>query len=455
MVKMQDFLFGNFIIPAYFSSKGLNRYKHYYELEKRDFLTLKELEDIQWSRLKSIIDHCYRNIPYYTNLFNQLNIIPSDINSLAMYSSLIPELKKQDIRENFDKLIDPRLPKNKICSDSTSGSTGIPLQLARSVEDQEFGFSLRYRSNAWCGWNFYDKSVWFVSDTRHITEISKLKGKIGLWIKRRLLIDTKNCTKTNMYKWVDQIKSFKPKQVYGYSSLLAEFSQFLLENNIKIEGIEGVYSTAEVLKDRKIMSQAFNAPVYDQYGASEVPCIAHECKKGNMHINIDEVLIEFADIDSNSDIKKIICTPLYIYGMPLLRYEIGDTAIPALKQCDCGLPYPVMELKVGRASDNILSPTGKIVSGITFGWYLTDATNGIRRFQLIQENISDFIISIEAESDLNEKNEKTIRELMHEMLNTMDINVKFEYPEKILPGNNGKYRPIISKVANYSEKSII
>lgn len=445
---MQDFLFKNIIIPSYFNYKGNNRYKYYYDLKDRDFLSIEELQDIQWKRLRLLIEHCYRYIPYYTDLFNSLNIIPSDINSFEDYAKLVPELTKQNIRENFDNLIDPRLPKSKICSDSTSGSTGLPLQLARSLEDQEFGFALRYRSNEWCGWNFYDKSVWFVSDTRRITELNKLKGKIGLWIKRRLLIDTKKCTKDNMYHWVEQIKRFKPKQVYGYSSLLAEFSRFVLENNIKINGIEGVYSTAEVLKDREIMSRAFNAPVYDQYGASEVPCIAHECKKGNMHINIDEVLVEFVDMESNSEIKKIICTPLYIYGMPLLRYELGDTAIPSMNQCDCGLPYPVMELKVGRASDNIISPTGKLVSGITFGWYLTDATKNIARFQLVQENISDFVISIEGEDQFKEENEIIIRELMHEMLNSTDINVQFEYPEKILPGSNGKYRPIVSKVAH-------
>ena len=193
------------------------------------------------------------------------------------------------------------------------------------------------------------------------------------------------------------------------------------------------------------MSLAYNAPVYDQYGASEVPCIAHECKKGKMHLNIDEVLLEFVDIPGTPDIKKVVCTPLYIYGMPLLRYDLGDSAVPSTKQCDCGLPYPVIELKVGRVSDNIISPTGKIVSGITFGWYLTEATQGISQFQLVQEEVDNFTIKIVSEHKENEENERHIRELLHEMLNTSDIKINFEYTDVILPGSNGKYRPIISK----------
>ncbi|MFH0702584.1 MAG: hypothetical protein V2B14_03475 [bacterium] len=442
---MQNFLFKNFIIPAYSKYKKLNRFNYYKELKKRDFLTLEELKEIQYKKLKLLIYHCYYNIPYYNRLFKQLEIHPIDIKNLEDFSK-IPILEKQDIRNNFKNLINPNLPENKIFYDSTSGSTGIPLKLARSTEDNEYGFALRYRSNAWCGWEFQHKSVWFVSDTRHITELDKAKGRLALWIKRRLLIDTKKITKKNMYKWVEQIKNFKPAQVYGYSSLLAEFSEFLIDKNINIEGIKGVFSTAETLRKRQTISKAFNAPVYNQYGASEIPCIAHECRHGNMHLNIDEVLVEFIDISESPNIKKLILTPLYLYGMPLLRYDLQDAAVSGTKQCDCGLPYPVIELKIGRISDNILSPKGKLVPGVTLSWYITDATENIKQYQIIQENISDFTIKLVSEEKFRAKNELSIKELMFEMLNTTEINIKFEYHEEILPDSNGKYRPIKSKV---------
>lgn len=450
ITMVSDALFKKVIMPFYYSFRGYNRINYYNDLKQRDNLSTEELTSMQFRRLKILLEHCYSNVPYYKNMFNKLGIHPTMIKTVSDYSNLVPVLTKQDIRENLEYLVDPNIPKSQICYDSTSGSTGIPLQLIRSKEDQEYGFAMRYRSNAWCGWKYYDKSVWFVSDTRHIKELDRLKGRLGLWAKRRLLINTKKITKENMFNWVKQIRSHKPNFVYGYSSLLAEFSQFILENNIEISRIEGVYSTAEVLRSREIISRAFNAPVYDQYGASEVPCIAHECKNGSMHINIDELLIEFIDLEPNSEIKKIICTPLYLYGMPFLRYDLQDAAIPSEKKCDCGLPYPVMELKVGRASDNLISPTGKIVSGITFSWYITDATKGIKQYQIIQEDISKFLVRLVVDKNNieNEKNIRNIMELLWEMLETKDIKIKFEYVEKILPGKNGKYRPIISNVIN-------
>ncbi|MCK7527892.1 MAG: hypothetical protein MZV64_64960 [Ignavibacteriales bacterium] len=202
-----------------------------------------------------------------------------------------------------------------------------------------------------------------------------------------------------MFKWAEWIQKFSPNQVYGYSSLLGNFSEFLLENNIQIQGVKGVFSTAEPLRQKEAMEKAFKAPVYNQYGCSEIPCVAHECKKGNMHLNSDEIIVEFEDIPENPDIKKMICTLLYLKAMPFIRYDVGDIAIPSEKQCDCGLPYPVIELKIGRISDNLISASGKLVSGVTIAWYIVDALKEVRKYQVIQNKLSD--ITVKLVSDKN------------------------------------------------------
>ncbi|EKE04532.1 MAG: hypothetical protein ACD_20C00052G0007 [uncultured bacterium] len=450
---MQDFIFKNFIFPLFYKYKKQNRIKYYHELRKRDFLTHEELLEIQTKRLKSLLNHCYSNIPYYRGLFDKLDMHPEDIKDLNDFSK-IPELRKQNVRDDYEKLIDPRLPKSHICYSATGGSTGIPLKIHKSLEDQEFGFALRYRANAWCGWEVWNKSLWVVSDLKRLDELTTPKKRLGLLLKRRLLLDTKNYTKENMYNWVKQINAYKPKHVYGYSTLLTEFSEFLAENNITIEGIKGVFSTAEPLIARGTMSRAFNAPVYDQYGASEIPCIAHECKKGNMHINIDEVLVEFIDVEGCDEVKRIVCTPLYIYGMPLLRYDLGDCATHNFKKCDCGLPYPVMELKVGRLSDNFLSPVGKLVPTCNIGWHIAHVTKDIKQFQIIQETVSDFIIRLVSSEELKEENEENLKTLLKGLLGTSYVNIQFEYLNEIPPGSNGKYRATISKVAaNFNKVS--
>jgi phenylacetate-CoA ligase len=448
---MNKLFYKYIVMPFFFRLKNLKRFRYYKEIKERDYLTVEELKKIQWRKLKLLVDHCYYKIPYYKKLFDKNMIHPDKIRTLEDFAQ-IPVLTKHDIKEHFNDLINPYLKQKDIFYDSTSGSTGIPLQLARSWDDQEYGAALKYRSNSWCGWNYWNKSVWLVSDTRRIKELDSLKGRIILAIQRKLVINTKNITKENMFDWVNQIKKYKPDFLYGYSSIINEFARFIMENNITVSGVNGVISTAETLRNRDLISQAFNAPVYDQYGSSEIFCTAHECIKGNMHFNIDEILVEFADISDSSEIKKMICTPLYLYGMPLLRYDIQDSAIPVVSKCDCGLPYPIIDLKVGRLSDNLISDKGKLVSGVTLSWYLTDATHKIEQYQIIQEKFNDFVVKMVCPPEYRDNNENEIRILLSEMLEMNNFNIKFEYLNQIPPGKNGKYRPIFSKMIDNYKK---
>ena len=444
---MQDFLFRHIILPAFYNPRGLNRLQHYLRLKKNDFLSQEELLIIQEKKLKVLLEHCYKNIPYYRRLFKKNNLHPYDIKNLKDIT-LIPELKKGNIRDNYRDLIDPSLPLKKLRYSATGGSTGIPIKIFKSLEDQEYGFAMRYRSNAWCGWEYWHKSLWVVADLKRLTELTTLKSRASLAIKRRLLLDSRNYTQESMHKWVKQVNKHKPAYVYGYATLLTAFSSFIQENSIELKGIKGVFSTAEPLNTRDMISKAFNAPVYDQYGASEIPCIAHECRYGSMHINIDEVLVEFVDIGDGSGMKKLVCTPLYVYGMPILRYDLGDTAEPVFKSCHCGLPYPVMEFKVGRISDNWISPSGRLISTLDFGWHLAQSAEGIKQYQAIQEEISKYTIKLVCEPELRQLNEEIVRELVKGLLGTSEIELNIEFPDEIKPEANGKYRATVSKVVD-------
>jgi len=444
-------MFKNILIPAYFIAKNRKRIEIYNNLKKKESLSLEELKKIQWLKLKNLLDHCYYNIPYYTNLFKKHDIHPEDINNYNDFYK-IRELKKSDVKDNTENLKWKKILNQKLSYSSTSGSTGVPLRIARTQYENDYACALKMRSNSWCGWKYWEKSLWLITDQRQTGQLDTVKGRALLSLFRKLMISTKNITKESMFEWAKRIKKYRPKHVYGYSSILTEFSQFIIENNIKIEGVEGVYSTAEPLRARSIISQAFNSPVYDQYGSSEISCIAHECRQGSMHINIDEVLVEFVDIEKDFEAKKMVCTPLYLYGMPLLRYDTNDIAVLSnTENCKCGLPYPVIKLQVGRISDNLLSSAGKLVSGISLCSYMVLATKNVRQFQFIQESINEIKVKLSCSPGTENYNEEEIKNLLYEMMGTYDLKINFEYMENIPAGANGKFRPVISKVSSLNQ----
>ena len=54
--------------------------------------------------------------------------------------------------------------------------------------------------------------------------------------------------------------------------------------------------------------------------------------------------------------------------MPLIRYANGDRAVQSPSSCDCGLPLPVMEMRLGRDAEIFVSPSGRRFNSL----YLTD-----------------------------------------------------------------------------------
>ena len=414
--------------------KKKSRAEYYKKLKRRDAYSGENLYFTQWKKLKKLLNYCYYKIPYYEKLFKTLDIHPDDIKTLRDFRQ-IPELDKAAILENNYELINPELRKSSLLSAYISSSSGIPAKIYHTFNDMEYMQAIRARSNSWCGWDYSDKTYW----------ITTSKNKFSLSNNKA---NTKNISPASMSFWAKQIKMYKPKYLYGDPSLIEEFSEFLSEKRISFEGIKAVITRAEPLAQRTLIARVFKAPVYAEYGCQEVPYIAHECPKGNMHVNIDEVLVELED--ANHGGKNLICSPLYAYGMPLLRYNTQDMVIAVRDgdSCECGLPYPVIELKRERTNDNLLSSNGKLVPGSVISSSISVATSGVRQFQVVQKDLQSITVKISTSECSGEKNEHNIKKLFYELMETNLLKINFEYHERIPADIDGKFRPVISNIIN-------
>jgi len=63
----------------------------------------EKLEQYQNQKLHELINHVYRNVPYYIRLFDDNGIKPEDIKESSDIQK-IPFLTKELIHENFDDL---------------------------------------------------------------------------------------------------------------------------------------------------------------------------------------------------------------------------------------------------------------------------------------------------------------------------------------------------------------
>ena len=81
---------------------------------------------------------------------------------------------------------------------------------------------------------------------------------------------------------------------------------------------------------------------------------------------------------------EIIATDLWNYGMPFIRYQMGDVGVKSGRLCSCGRGLPLLQEVTGRISDFFIDSKGGLVHGEYFT-HLFYGIEGVEQFQLIQE----------------------------------------------------------------------
>lgn len=102
------------------------------EYRERRGWSADRLADYRDRRLRKMVDHCYRTVPYYTRLFNELGVAPSRIKTIDDLR-LLPVLSKDDVRVCPDDFL----------SNDYGGEEADPSSYERN--DRQF-LSVRYGS---------------------------------------------------------------------------------------------------------------------------------------------------------------------------------------------------------------------------------------------------------------------------------------------------------------------
>ena len=367
------------IQPLSYFIRGDFRYYYYSKLLKNLKLSREEVINLQNNKLRKLICHAYDSVPFYREYFKKKGLQPDDIKNISDLVHL-PIMTKQIIKNNINKLKNIRY--KRLIRVTSGGSTGEAAVIYKSPYFLQMSRAVSMRNFSIAGWLPWSKSVWIWAAPYEHQHISKsLIARLGMFINGRLFLDVFSYSPSDFSLWAEKIKLFKPEILYGYAHIILEFAVWCITNNVRFESIEKVVTTAETLTDKKTIERAFGVKVYDQYGSREVLSIAIECKNGSMHISDDTVVIE------QTDENHLLITALDSFHFPIIRYEIGDTGVKLNRTCPCGLNFSLMDLKIGRISDNFILPNGRKICG--FATKVSKLIN-MNKYQLIQKEIDSF-----------------------------------------------------------------
>jgi phenylacetate-CoA ligase len=203
--------------------------KHYF-LERSQWFPSEKLEQYQYKKLRVLLAHAYRNVPYYTNLFDRLKLSVSDFNSIADLEK-IPPLTKALIQQHGPALVARNAKRFSPRRFKTYGTTGkaIEFYLDKNILIMEF---CRYwRQWSWAGYRLGQRIADF--STQHFLENQLLSSHLFHFqpIANRLVLNPSLLSQENVPVFVKALKDHRVSFIKATPSVLCIFAMFLKNYN--------------------------------------------------------------------------------------------------------------------------------------------------------------------------------------------------------------------------------
>jgi len=239
--------------------------------------------------------------------------------------------------------------------------------------------------------------------------------------------------------------------LFGHAHSLYLFALFLESEGLAAFPVKGIISTAMVLHDfeRRKIESIFGRKVSNRYGCEEVSLIASECEAHEgLHLNLDNLIVELvregraAPANTPGD---IVITDLSNYGMPFIRYRVGDVGLMSGKNCSCGRSLPLLERVEGRIADYVITPEGSFISGISLTENFATLLPEVRQMQIVQERIDHLVFNIVKGEGFTAASKDRISALVQERFGAK-MTYRLQEVSHIPREASGKYRFCISKV---------
>ena len=445
--------FRHVLIPAYESLYQRRKtLKYLADLERTQWLSPGEIAEIQTAALQRMLRHAAETCPYYREAWQAAGLSPADVRSTADFARW-PVIGKPEIREHR-LTMRSTLDLGKLISKSTGGSTGVPVHIDLDRTSNERRTAAMFRGYGWAGGGPGSKQfhLWGVPlDNR--PQWKQWKDKLYAAILRRKMVNSFELSDETAPRILATLNSHRPDVVVAYTGALYQFARMLEERNLKPYSPKSLIVGAEKLHDfqRQTIESVFQAPVFETYGSREFMMIGGECSEHRgLHLTSEQLLVEILDDDGRptpaGEVGNVVVTDLYNYGMPLIRYAIGDQAIAGFERCTCGRGLPLLRGVTGRKVDSLRTPDGRRVPGAFFPHLMKDFA-GIRQFQVVQPTLDRLELRVVLTADWRTDDQQ---ELLARVARTVgpQVDIQWQPVPNIELTKAGKHKVVVSHLAS-------
>jgi len=384
-----------------------------------------QMEEFRNEKLRQLIIHCYKNVPYYRRVMDENKVIPKDIKCAEDLIKL-PIMTKNIIRIHSKELLAKNIPQMEISWSKTGGTTGEPIQICKNRQCSAWESMCYERGLRWGGLEVDKSRVALFGGSLGIDK-TRLTAQMGQVLRRDLFLPAFELRSDTAMSYFDKIRRSKIRFLLGYTSAIYRLATFAEEMNQKIE-FSAVFPTAELILPEweEIIRKVFRCAVLPYYGCGEVNSLGYYALGTNAYrISEEHALIEVLENDGLTRLAgegRFLITDLDNYAMPIIRYANGDAG--KISGPAGGSPFARIARLDGRYNSFLMTDRGDLISG-AIGPHVFRHLASVRSYRIIQEEPLRLEIKVVANSDFGEEHERLIEGLFARHLGSkMKISIE-------------------------------
>lgn len=395
-------------------------------------------------RILHLVRHVWENVPFYRARMENARISPADITSLEEYVHKFPATSAAEYRAfqhegNSAGLLDIRLPREGLLRHTSSGSSGIPVVMHRTIRETEIdqGRALWHLIRA--GLRPWHRAMAILAP-KSKDERNFFLQRLGIF--RRTVVHYK----MPMQEIVERINRNRIDVIYGQKSFIRLIGEHYRKNNLPAPKLRLLIPGAEKAgkADRAFFYDTFRPNRYCEfYGSNETNLIAARFDEFYQP-DYRAVFFSLTDIVPQGGMVSgsVLVTSLVNEAQPILKMELGDRVLVRGYDRLTRLGAVIVEIK-GRDNDYLILPDGDKISGATL--YITlENLPFMRQFRVVQESADACTVLLKI-ADSDPEKRLQIEELLRRLLGGR-IRYRIEYVEEIPIDPNGKTKIIISRI---------
>jgi phenylacetate-CoA ligase len=450
---VNSFLCRRIVFPLKDFAAGKHTLRALRELERTQWLDHAALTELQLARLKSVVSHAYRNVPYYRSALDEQGIAPEAMARLEDVR-LLPLLTKEVVRRSRGDLL-ARQGARVLEEVYTSGTTGEATRFAVDADARSAAFANQLRGRAWHGFSVgaRELKIWGRAGSRSAAGFYDRFIFLLNGAKDRLLnvrtVSAHELSPAAVEGWIAAVRRHRPELLYGYAAAVYFLARLIELRGLPFPGgtIRTVFVTAEKIDDaqKSLIERVFGATVREEYGSAECGVIAFECPKGRLHTSDETLLTEVLNPDADG-VGDLVVTHLGNYAMPLLRYRTGDLVARSSDPCPCGRSAGTLSKVVGRRESLIRRPSGGYLHPFVFMLFI-QRFGKILKYRITQRSTLGLEVLLQLQENLTQAEETDLIAYFESQLGPGG-KVVLRRVAEIPVARGGKYQFIASEVAD-------